>query len=101
MDLDYLREENRLARFHIASGWLFDSRIRAFLGQCVIVHAQRTFHIGDTMEYEAFHPDFPGKSPLCVPFERWVYIGEDGSVRSTNDAVAPTAGDVPLWSPPV
>ena len=101
MDLIYIRDESRAATFHIATEWLFDSRVRAFLGQCVIVRAERSFCLGDTVLYEAFHPDLPPCSMVQGWPTKWVSIGSDGRIRFCDDRSTLPDGCVELWSRPV
>ena len=88
-DLQYLRDEGRIGRVLIHTSYLFDSRIRAFLGQCVIVRAERGFACGDTVEYQMFHPELPPANMGAEVQLFEAYVDPTGRVRlvARNEAV--------------
>ena len=97
-DLQYLLDENRVGRFHVHTTFLFDSRIRAFLGQCVIVRAERCFHWGDTVEYVAYHSDLPKSHEGAEEQLFEAHLDVTGRVRLEEvNTTIHTDGIEPLW----
>jgi hypothetical protein len=81
-DLAYLKEEGRWGVILIRDQYVLDSRIRAFLGQCIIFRAEFLWS-SRAVQYEILHPDLPAN-------EHWatseagrlrVYETADGKIR--------------------
>ena len=58
MSFEYLCTENRIGRFCIHRSHFFEEYTVQALQHCFIVHAERNFQRGDSLQYIAFHPDF-------------------------------------------
>lgn len=79
-DLNYLKKEGRKAKINIALELLFNSETRAFLGQCVIVHATVDL-CSDTMEYLVYHPDLPKEGGYAYPKRYQVWLTSEGKAE--------------------
>lgn len=73
MSFELLKWENRIGTFYIHTSRIFDGSIRQIFDKCVIVRAERMYHVGDVIEYVAFHPDFKTVGEGDVPTE-YVFI---------------------------
>jgi hypothetical protein len=81
-DLSYLKEEGRWGMILIQDKYLLDSRVRAFLGQCIIFRAEFLWS-SKAVKYEILHPDLPASSLWDAVENKRVRVYEtaDGKVR--------------------
>jgi hypothetical protein len=81
-DLAHLKEEGRWGVILIRDQYMLDSRVRAFLGQCIIFRAEFLWS-SRAVQYEILHPNLPANEHWAhIETTRFrVYETADGKVR--------------------